>query len=93
MTWFAYLSKTFTQHVFERTQDASWKIVLYQQWVGNREPVLAGNSYLQEARAIPNPDLNDIDFIEIIANQKCESSSKAAVDAAMEQLKQMFRDE
>jgi hypothetical protein len=58
--------------------------------VGNPERVLAGNSYVQETRATPIAVPKNITFIEVIANQKCSEFSKPAVDAAVDQLKEMF---
>ena len=81
-----------TQNVYRQTQVSSWRVVLYQQWVGNTEQVLAGYSYIHEAQAARNPNPEDITLIEITCNQPCDEESRVAVDAARFVLVGMFRE-
>lgn len=72
------------------TQEPSWRVVLYQQWVGDTAPVLVGLSYVQEAQATPDPQPKDITYIEITVNQRCGKRSRDAANAARSQLEDLF---
>ena len=77
------------QAVYFVNRDPEWRVVLYQQWVGDPNPLLQGYGYLQEARAIPTPEPKDITYIEINSNQPHEDSH-LQVGAARDAMKMMF---
>ena len=79
------------QAVYEANRDSTWRVVLYQQWIGDINAALAGYSYILEAQAIENPDPKNVSYIEIISNQSYVHS-RNQVNAARDVMEMMFQE-
>ena len=73
-------------------RDASWKVILYDQWITDSDKSSDAYSYLKEARALPKTSPKKVTLIEItVYSNRSVHESMPQVKAACRKLDEIFK--